>query len=271
MNVLIVEDDEGVAEALEQALGVQGYRPHRVSTGTEALGRLTDMSLVLLDLGLPDLDGHEVCRRIRERSCIPVIALSGRTDELNRVMALHMGADDFVAKPFSRFELVARIQAVSRRAGGCPQHGAELTAQPTATSELVSSQIPVTLPAATPPAISIPPEAEAGVPVRHTDHAALLAGPLRLDPRTRKVFLCGEEVRITRREFDLLAMLMTEPGTVMGRQDIMSTVWDENWYGSTRTLDVHVGSLRTKLGNARWIETVRGVGYRLTVPAAALA
>ncbi|WP_233521546.1 response regulator transcription factor, partial [Streptomyces triticagri] len=122
MNVLIVEDDDGVAEALRQALGVHGYRTHRVDTGGAALERLSEAELVLLDLALPDLDGHEVCRRIRAVSCVPVIALSGRSEELDRVMALHLGADDFVAKPFSRYELVARIQAVSRRAAGCPHH-----------------------------------------------------------------------------------------------------------------------------------------------------
>ncbi|MDW6058527.1 response regulator transcription factor [Streptomyces sp. FXJ1.4098] len=125
MNILIVEDDDRIAEALKQTLRVHGYESNYVGTGAAALTRLADAGLVLLDLGLPDLDGHEVCRRIRELSCVPVIVLSGRTEELDRVMALHMGADDFVAKPFSRYELVARIQAVLRRAGGCPQHAAD--------------------------------------------------------------------------------------------------------------------------------------------------
>ncbi|WGP09676.1 response regulator transcription factor [Streptomyces sp. SH5] len=270
MNVLIVEDDDGVAEALEQALGVQGYQTRRVGTGAEALRELAGASLVLLDLGLPDLDGHEVCRRIRERSCVPVITLSGRTDELSRVMALHMGADDFIAKPFSRYELVARIQAVLRRARDCLQHAAGAVPAP--------RPAPAPVPAARPAGPAAPPTPHAPTAQEEaretTAHRAAqpphLAGPLRLDPRTRKVFLHAEEVCITRREFDLLAMLIAEPGTVMERQEIMATVWDENWFGSTRTLDVHVGSLRSKLGN-EWIETVRGVGYRLTVPAAALA
>ncbi|RFU86757.1 winged helix family transcriptional regulator, partial [Streptomyces triticagri] len=117
------------------------------------------------------------------------------------------------------------------------------------------------------PGSAAPPDGRP--PAAHGAQAALRAGPLQLDPRARKVHLHEEEVRITRKEFDLLAMLMEEPGTVMERQDIMSRVWDENWFGSTRTLDVHVGSLRTKLGSTEWIETVRGVGYRLTVPAVA--
>ena len=246
MNILIVEDDDRIAEALKQTLRVHGYASNYVGTGAEALTRLADAALVLLDLGLPDLDGHEVCRRIRELSCVPVIVLSGRTEELDRVMALHMGADDFVAKPFSRYELVARIQAVLRRAAGCPQHAAGPAAP------------------ATGPLEKAPPGPE-------PEQIPLQVGPVRLDPRTRKLFVDGSEVRITRKEFDLLAMLLEEPGAVMERQDIMCRVWDENWFGSTRTLDVHVGSLRSKLGHTEWIETVRGVGYRLAVPTAAHA
>ncbi|MDQ8706925.1 response regulator transcription factor [Streptomyces sp. LHD-70] len=306
MNVLIVEDDDGVAEALEQTLEVHGHQAHRVCTGTEALGRLDGAELVLLDLGLPDLEGHEVCRRIRERSCVPVIALSGRTEELDRVMALHLGADDFMPKPVGRYELIARIQAVSRRAGGCAQHAAALvpaTAVPAApaapTAPPLGGPAPVPLPgpvsgpvsvptprpapvAALPAPVAAPMSAPAAavsgattaVPAAGPEAPAgaggpLRAGPLRLDPRTRKVFLNDAEVRITRKEFNLLAMLMEDPGTVMERQDIMARVWDENWFGSTRTLDVHVGSLRAKLGSTEWIETVRGVGYRMTVPDAA--
>lgn len=262
LNVLIVEDDDGVAEALEQALTVHGYGTRRTGTGAAALDQLGDASLVLLDLGLPDLAGHEVCRRIRERSCVPVIALSGRAEELDRVMALHMGADDFVAKPFGRYELMARIQAVFRRSGDCPRHDGGSAADP---ARPAAANVPATEPG---------PDTEAA-PEPAREHGAgagpaggvLRAGPLSLDRRARKVHLDGAEVRITRKEFELLAMLLEEPGTVMERQDIMSRVWDENWFGSTRTLDVHVGSLRSKLGSNDWIEAARGVGYRLTVPA----
>ncbi|GAA2337405.1 response regulator transcription factor [Streptomyces cuspidosporus] len=262
MDVLIVEDDDGTAEALERTLSVHGYRTQRVGTGAEALTRLADVDLVLLDLGLPDLDGQEVCRRIRELSCVPVIVLSGRTEELDRVLALHLGADDFVAKPFSRQELVARIQAVLRRAAGCSRHPAGRDS-PAATNAALA-----------PPVASAPasPDTEDPGPDPHRPgQAPLRCGPVRLDPRTRKLFVDGAEVRVTRKEFDLLAMLLEEPGSVMERQDIMCRVWDENWYGSTRTLDVHVGSLRSKLGHTEWIETVRGVGYRLALPTAARA
>ncbi|MER5218571.1 response regulator transcription factor [Streptomyces sp. NPDC002838] len=284
MNILIVEDDDGVAEALKQTLGVHGYRAHRVGTGAEALEQFTGKALVLLDLGLPDLDGHEVCRRIRELSCVPVITLSGRTEELDRVMALHMGADDFVAKPFSRHELVARIRAILRRAEGCVHHEAErgatvstpsfqpvpslIPGQPPMASPLLVGASSVAAPQAALPAARTLTGAEDPMAAR-TAQAPMLAGPIQLDPRTRKVFVHGGEVRITRKEFDLLTMLLEEPGAVVERQEIMSRVWDENWFGSTRTLDVHVGSLRTKLGSAEWIETVRGVGYRLAVPTAA--
>ncbi|MCF2127107.1 response regulator transcription factor [Strepomyces sp. STD 3.1] len=291
MNVLIVEDDDGVAEALQETLGAHGFRTRRVATGAEALDHLAHVGLVLLDLGLPDLDGHEVCRRIREVSCVPVIALSGRTEELDRVMALHMGADDFVPKPFGRHELVARIRSLLRRAGGCALHGAGRPAaegapphQPVPPSPVPArNTAPATVaappaePGPVPPPLPAPVAAmrsqtgsgEPGGEPPRPEKAPLRAGPVQLDPRTRKVFVHGEEMRVTRKEFDLLTMLLEEPGTVVERQQIMSRVWDENWFGSTRTLDVHVGSLRTKLGNTHWIETVRGVGYRLAVPTAA--
>ncbi|MDG4861011.1 response regulator transcription factor [Streptomyces sp. T-3] len=251
MNILIVEDDDGVAEALEQMLAQHGYHTRRSDTGGEALAELPGAALVLLDLSLPDLVGHEVCRRIRERSCVPVIVLSGSDHELDRVMALQSGADDFVPKPFGRYELLARIQAVMRRSVGCPLHDETPSADDT-------PRAPLRLPRHEPEPAFAPPLEPAG---------RLGMGPLRLDPRARKVFLDDREVRVTRKEFDLLAMLLEEPGAVMQREEIMARVWDENWFGSTRTLDVHVGSLRAKLGSTEWIETVRGVGYRLTVPA----
>ncbi|MFJ1974539.1 response regulator transcription factor [Streptomyces sp. NPDC087903] len=304
-SVLIVEHDDSVAEALAQTLAVHGYAPQRTDSGLAALDLLDGVRLVLLGLTLPDLAGHEVCRRIRQRSCVPVIALSEPTDELDeldRVMALHMGADDVVAKPFGRFELMARVQAVLRRAGPCPWHdraaadarGAESGPGPSAhpaTSAASSDTGAVPVPAqrtasgdTAAPVGAAGAAAWAGTARTQAQAAAvgtvaavnadaglngsgcLSAGPLLLDPRIRKVFLHGDEVRITRKEFDLLAMLIQDPGTVMKRQEIMARVWDENWFGSTRTLDVHVGSLRGKLGSAEWIETVRGVGYRLTVP-----
>ncbi|MGW7207068.1 response regulator transcription factor [Streptomyces sp. NPDC054837] len=254
MDVLVVEDDDGMAEALQQMLHLHGHDTRRSDTGTDALASLPGTKLVLLDLSLPDLAGHEVCRRIRENSCVPIVVLSGSDHELDRVTALYAGADDFVPKPFSRHELLARIEAVLRRSTCCCGRSPE-----DAAADSAPLPVPVPRPRRTPPE-------PAGEPAVAPDK--LRAGPLWLDTRTRRVFLDDDEVRVTRKEFDLLAMLLEEPGTVMQREDIMARVWDENWFGSTRTLDVHVGSLRGKLGSTRWIETVRGVGYRLTVPAA---
>ncbi|MET8690715.1 response regulator transcription factor [Streptomyces sp. NPDC004732] len=273
MNVLIVENDDAMAEALRQMLGMHGYTTRHARTGTDALDQLPHADLVLLDLVLPDLAGHEVCRRIREHSCVPVIVLSGSHHELDQVLALNSGADDFVPTPFGHHELLARIGAVLRRGAGCLLHGTGAIADPVPLPLVPAQRRPPARPAPDPagqtasdPAPDPWPEPEPAAPgPRH-----LSAGPLRLDARTRKVHLYDDEVRVTRKEFDLLAMLLEEPGTVLRREEIMARVWDENWFGSTRTLDVHVGSLRGKLGSPHWIETVRGVGYRLTVPAAVL-
>ncbi|MCF6524509.1 response regulator transcription factor [Streptomyces sp. JJ36] len=264
MNVLIADHDARTAEALEQVLGVHGYTLLGAASGAEALSRLDDAALVLLDLDLPDLDGHEVCRRIRERSCVPVIALSTRSDELDRVMALRWGADDVVPKPFSRYELVARMEAVLRRTAACRHH----TAGDGGPARTGPGPLPVPAPV---PASTLSGALSAGQGPGDPVPAPLRAGPLELDLRTRKVLLHGDEVRVTRKEFDLLALLLHEPGRVRERREIMYRVWDENWFGSTRTLDVHVGSLRSKLGSNEWIETVRGVGYRITVPVRPLA
>lgn len=280
MNILIVEDDDDIAAAVEQTLSAHGFETQRVGSGAESLSRLSGTDLVLLDLGLPDLDGNEVCRRIRESSCVPIVVLSGRSEELDRVMALHMGADDFVAKPFSRHELVARIQVLLRRAEGCAHQTPDDDPAGTIEARTAPDRAHIPRQGAHVPNHHAGSHADGAVrtvdvaPAPPEEHrstlraAPLLAGPIRLDPRTRKVFVHDREVRITRKEFDLLAMLLEEPGTVRERQNIMSRVWDENWFGSTRTLDVHVGSLRSKLGHTEWIETVRGVGYRLTVPTA---
>lgn len=274
MNVLIVEDDDGMAEALRQLLGMHGYTTQHARTGTGALDQLSRADLVLLDLVLPDLAGHEVCRRIRERSCVPVVVLSASHHELDQVLALNSGADDFVPKPFGHHELLARIGAVLRRGAGCLQHGTAAAAGPVAVPVVPAQRRPAARPEPEPgpdPGFEVEPvpwpeSADAARP----EQRHLCAGPLRLDARTRKVHLHDGEVRVTRKEFDLLAMLLEEPDTVLRREEIMARVWDENWFGSTRTLDVHVGSLRGKLGSPHWIETVRGVGYRLTVPAAVL-
>jgi DNA-binding response OmpR family regulator len=219
MDVLIVEDDAGIAEPLVAGLRREGFAPHWVSTGAEALDA-SGYDIALVDVGLPDIDGFEVCRRIRARSDVPLIVVSARGEEVDRVVGLEIGADDYIVKPFGLRELVARIKAVRRRyrSTGSPSAG------------------PIVL------------------------------GPLAIDDRARRVSVNDDEVSLTPKEYDLLAMLASDPGAVMKRERILDEVWDTHWYGSTKTLDVHIASLRKKLGQPDWIETVRGIGFRLNVP-----
>lgn len=223
MRILLVEDDPSVAASVVDGLVNASMDVEHVATGKEAISKALseNFELILLDLGLPDMDGQDVCRSVREKSSTPIIILSARSEEIDRVLALEFGADDYMVKPFGMRELVARIRAVVRRA-----NSVDVT-PPTATQDI---------------------------------------GPLSIDRRSQKVFVNGEDVYLTPKEFDLLAYLATDPGAVYRRNDIMSEVWDTNWYGTTKTVDAHVAALRKKLGNQEWIEAVRGVGFRLGVP-----
>jgi DNA-binding response OmpR family regulator len=234
MRVLIVEDDEAIAVPLAKGLEREGLEVERVETGTDALGSASGagFDVVLLDLGLPDRDGFDVCRELRARSDVPIIVVTARSDEVDRVVGLELGADDYIVKPFGFRELVARIRAVARR------H------VPRAETETQGGSVPDRLFGPT------------------TDVGALV-----VDRRTRRVLVRGDEVALTPKEFDLLAFLAEDPGAVRSRQELLEEVWDPHWYGPTKTLDVHVASLRKKLGDPTWIETVRGVGFRLCVPA----
>jgi DNA-binding response OmpR family regulator len=213
-----VEDDPAIAAPLTAGLERNGFETIHVDRGRAALVEVADADLVLLDLGLPDLDGAEVCRQLRERSGVPIIVVSARSDEVDRVLLLEMGADDYVVKPFGLRELVARIRAVSRRSGS---------------AEPAPQRIEV--------------------------------GPLVVDLRTHEVTADGDRVELTPKEFDLLAHLVSDPGAALTRRSILEEVWDANWYGSSKTLDVHVASLRRKLGHPEWIQAVRGVGFKLVV------
>jgi DNA-binding response OmpR family regulator len=215
VRLLVVEDDAAIAEPLVKGLGREGFVVTWVATGQQALDAPTH-DLVLLDLGLPDLDGYEVCRQLRSRGDTPIIVITARGGEVDRVVGLELGADDYVVKPFGFRELVARIRAVTRRTG--------TTAKET---------------------------------------GPVVAGAVTVDTRTRRVTIDGGEVALTRKEYDLLAFLATDPGAICTRDDILRAVWDEHWYGPTKTLDVHIASLRRKLGDPALIETVRGVGFRL--------
>jgi DNA-binding response OmpR family regulator len=220
LRVLLVEDDVSIAEPLADGLVRYGFTVERVGTGAAALDA-SHGEMVLLDLGLPDMDGIDVCRRLREVSDVPIIMLTARGTETDRVVGLELGADDYLAKPFSLRELVARMRAVSRRTTGRGFAGAG------------------------------------------SEESAQVVGDLRIDRRTRQVQVAGEPVTLTPKEFDLLALLAEDPGAVCPRQRILSSVWGPDFFGLTKTLDVHIAGLRRKLGGPRRIETLRGVGFRL--------
>jgi DNA-binding response OmpR family regulator len=216
-RLLIVEDDEGIRVPLTRALEREGYAVDGAGDGHAALAQAdaAEHDLIIIDVGLPGVDGLEVCRRIRaQRPAVPIIFLTAQDGELDIVDGLDAGADDYVTKPFRVSELLARVRAHLRRT----------------TVELTE------------------------------------AGDVRIDPARRRAWRDGEELELSPKEFDLLALLVREAGRVVTRERIMAEVWDENWFGSTKTLDMHVSWLRRKLGedaaDPRHLQTVRGVGLR---------
>ena len=221
-KVLLIEDEESISEPLEAALRREGFDVVTAATAAAGLDafRTRTPDLVLLDVMLPDGDGRDVLRQIRSTSRVPVVMLTARSGEMDRVLGLELGADDYVAKPFSAAELVARMRAVLRR-----------TEAPPPTGERV-----------------------------------LEAGDVRLDLDRRLVTRGGDEVELTVKEFELLRVLMESAGKLVRREALIHEVWDPNWWGSTKTLDVHVSALRKKLGDdpasPRYIHTLRGVGFR---------
>jgi DNA-binding response OmpR family regulator len=227
VQVLLVEDDTAIANSLGESLIAAGFEVDHVATGAEAI-RAAFGDVVLLDLGLPDMDGYDVCRAIRAESDVPIIVITARGEELDRVLGLELGADDYVVKPFGFRELVARIRAVTRRARsvndvGDAREGDVLTVGPLTID-------------------------------RRTHRVTLVADGVDL------------ELALTPKEFELLAFLAEDAGAVRTRTDIVEHVWDANWFGPTKTVDAHVAGLRRKLGNPAWIAAVRGVGFRLDVP-----
>jgi DNA-binding response OmpR family regulator len=221
-DILLVEDDERISEPLVRVLRGEGYDVDLVTEGNAALDRVERHrpDLVLLDLTLPDIDGLDVCRKLRsELPDLPILMLTARAEEMDVIVGLNAGADDYVAKPFRLAELIARIKARLRVA------------------ESTVAILPV-----------------------------LEVGGLRVDREARRAYKHDEELDLTTKEFDLLALLMSRPGVTFTRDQIMSTVWNENWWGSTRTLDTHVSTLRRKIGDdtdpPSMIVTLRGVGFR---------
>ncbi len=227
-RILVVEDEASISEPFAEALRRAGFEPlvTRTAAGALELAEEAEPDLVMLDLSLPDGDGRDVCRELRRRSDVPIVMLTARGTEMDRIVGLELGADDYVVKPFSARETISRIRAVLRRSA--PRDGGTAELKPMA------------------------------------------VGDLRIDPAARTATLAGAELELSRKEFDLLAELMRHAGRVVRREDLMAKVWDVNWFGSTKTLDVHVGWLRRKLGDdpndPTYIETVRGVGFRFAAP-----
>jgi DNA-binding response OmpR family regulator len=223
-TILVVEDERPIAEPLVKALEREGFDARLAGTGADALAMASEFqpNLVLLDVMLPDGSGFDVCRELRKRSSVPIIMLTARGEEADRVAGLELGADDYVVKPFSARELIARVGAVLRRAAA---EGGQL---------------------------------DGG--------GAIEVGDVVLDQDKRSATRAGEPLELSRKEFDLLQLLMRHAGSVVTRETLIEQVWDMNWFGSTKTLDVHVGSLRRKLGDdssdPRYVHTVRGVGFR---------
>jgi two-component system, OmpR family, response regulator RegX3 len=224
-RVLFVEDEPSIYEPFSKALAREGFEPVVARTAAQALELAEDgdFAIVLLDLMLPDGDGRDVCRELRRRSSVPILMLTARGTEADRIVGLELGADDYVVKPFSGPEVIARIRAILRRT-------------------------------------AVPPAEE--------EQPVVTVGALEVDVPARRARLAGEELALSRKEFDLLAELIRNAGRVVTREQLMDRVWDENWFGPTKTLDVHVRWLRQKLGDdpsaPRYLHTVRGVGFRFT-------
>ena len=228
-TILLVEDETSITEPLAEALRSEGFETQVAGTVAEALELARNApDLVLLDVMLPDGSGFDVCRELRQTSRVPIIMLTARGEEADRVVGLELGADDYVVKPFSAREVIARIRAVLRR-------------------------------------VNVPEPAGDDGPVE--------IGDLRLDPGRREVTLRGEVLELSRKEFEVLELLMRNAGSVVSRERLISEVWDTNWFGSTKTLDVHMSGIRRKLGDdpsqPRYVHTVRGVGFRFAAPSEA--
>ncbi|WP_341928052.1 response regulator transcription factor [Nocardioides psychrotolerans] len=229
-RAVVVEDDEDIRSLIEFTLTSQGFDVRSVETGLDGLEAIStfDPDLVTLDLGLPGIDGIETCRRIRETNDVYIVMITARDEEIDRLIGLETGADDFISKPFSPRELQARVNAMFRR----PRR----------------STAPV----------------EEHTPLAAPHNEILDHGPLKVDVDGRRAFRGDEELALTRTEFDLLTELMRTPARVWTREALLRSVWGTDWATDTHLVEVHVGNLRRKLGDAgRLVRTVRGVGYRM--------
>jgi two-component system alkaline phosphatase synthesis response regulator PhoP len=221
-SIVIVEDDEDIADSIRYNLEREGYSLRLAKSGEDALGLILDRlpNLIILDLNLPNMNGFELCRRLRsERSTarVPILMLTARSDEADKVLGLNLGADDYITKPFSMRELMARVNAALRRAEAAD-----------------------------------------------ADRQTFDNGVLRIDPSTFSVTYIGRELRLTRKEFALLSELARNHGRILTREGLLDRVWGVSYYGDSRTLDVHIRRLRQKMDDPKAIETITGIGYRLT-------
>ena len=227
MHALLVEDDDRMAQALITALAQRGHTVRRTGRALDALRCVHEAEFVLLDLGLPDLDGLELLRRLRTVCDAPLIVVTARCEERDIVQGLRAGADDYVVKPFRMNELMARIDTVRRRTGATTTRGTDGGGQ-----------------------------------------AAVRTGDVEIDIAGRTVPGAGTDVRLTRREFDVLAFLAARPDEVHSREEILDRIWGDAFLAASRSLDVHVAGIRAKTGRAELVRTVRGFGYQLGSPAA---
>jgi len=227
-TILMVEDEISITEPLAEALDREGFDTRVAGTVADALSEAEQEmpDLVLLDVMLPDGSGYDVARTLRERSKVPIIMLTARGEETDRIVGLELGADDYIVKPFSAREVAARIRAVLRRVEDATPSTARTTAPQRGANEV---------------------------------------GPVKVDPARREATAHGDALDLTRKEFDLLELLMREAGAVISRERLIDEVWDTNWFGSTKTLDVHISTLRKKL-EPGLIHTARGVGFRFSSP-----
>ena len=220
-TVLVVDDEQHIIDLARMYLEQDGFTVKQALDGAEALRQIRDLkpAVVVPDLMLPEIDGWEVCRRAREGSDVPIIMLTARSDDVDKIVGLELGADDYLTKPFNPRELVARVKAILRRYERSIQPG-----------------------------------------------TVLHVGDLTIDPSSREVTLGGHPLQLRTKEFDLLHTLAQHRGQVLTREQLLDLVWGYDFYGETRTVDVHVAHLRKKLsGGSVEIETVRGVGYKLAV------
>ena len=221
-RILVVDDEPNIVELAKMYLEQEGYRVESASDGAQALELIQaqEPALVVLDLMLPEVDGFEVCRQTRASSDVPIIMLTARDEDVDKIVGLELGADDYLTKPFNPRELVARIKAILRRANSSPRPNAK--------------------------------------PIHLSD--------LSIDPARREVTVSGEQIQLRAKEFDLLLAFAENKGFVLSREQLLDLAWGYDFYGQTRTVDVHVAHLRKRIkDSAVQIETVTGVGYKLVV------